>query len=82
MKEGQIDHKDPKAWGTIHCFFANMCSNVGSICRLQSSEMGHMCNGVVIHVQGYMPIMGNICILVFLVTLLIALSAYEACILT
>ena len=33
-------------------------------------------------VQGHMAIMGNVCIPVLLVTLLIAVSSYEACILS
>ena len=36
-----------------------------------------MCNVADINVQGHMPIMLNVCILVLMITLLIAVSSYE-----
>ena len=41
-----------------------------------------MCNVGGIFVQGHMPVMQSVCILVLLVTLLMAVSSYEIYILT
>ena len=41
-----------------------------------------MCNVISVFAHGHMPIMYNICMLVFMVTFLIAVSSYEAYILT
>ena len=35
-----------------------------------------------IFIQGHMPVIGNLCIPVFLVNLLIVVSSYDVCILT
>ena len=42
-----------------------------------SWALGHMCHVADIFVEGHLPKMLNICISVFLVTLLVALNSYE-----
>ena len=67
------------AQGPIDLFFYLYVSNVGIICRLQQQFCGrYMYNVACIFVQGHMGVVWNACLPVFVVTLLIALSSYEA----
>ena len=59
-------------------FLTCKCSNVESTLQYSISAVGHICAlSMGIFVQGHMPVIGNICVGVLLVTLLIAGSLYE-----
>ena len=65
------------------------CGFLGFVCTLMcglhtnySSAVGHMCDVGGTFVQGHISIMWNVCISVFLVRLLIAVSSYKAYVLT
>ena len=55
-----------------------MCTTFGSACTLQYTYSGiYTFNVASIFVQEYMPIMSNVCIPVFLITMLMVLGSFE-----
>ena len=55
-----------------------MCAGMwGLYVDSSRTAVGHVCNVAGILLQGHMPVMWNVCMSVFMVTLFIALSSYE-----
>ena len=61
----------------VYKILMDVCSNMGSVCRLQKCSGTFMCSVVGIFVQGHMPVMWNVYIPGVLVMLLIAMSWYK-----
>ena len=62
----------------VYWFLMDMCNNVGSIRRLHyKCSWTNVCSVAGLYFQGHMPVMWNMCILVLLGTLLIAVGSCE-----